>query len=127
MDVFISYSRDDAAYAGRLARAIEQAGFSAWYDHKMPVGDSFNSTIEDAIDNARVILVLVTPRSAKSAWVQYEIGLAMQKGARIIPVTADEVDPGDLPSLLSRMNAMRLSDLDTDAGLSKLIDVLAPA
>ncbi len=39
-DIFISYAREDREIAGRLAGALEAAGWSVWWDSKLRAGTS---------------------------------------------------------------------------------------
>jgi hypothetical protein len=130
MDVFISYSRDDTATALRLASAIEEGGFSVWWDRKIPLGASFDDIIQRALEQARVVVVLLTVRSVKSQWVQYEIGAAIQKiredpASRIICITSDDLNWEDVPMPLRRFQTLSLSELDSNQGRSKLLRALA--
>jgi hypothetical protein len=40
-DIFISYSRDDLAKAKQLATALEQEGWSVWWDQEIPPGKTW--------------------------------------------------------------------------------------
>jgi hypothetical protein len=130
MDVFISYSREDAADAERLARVVEEGGWSVWWDRSIPVGATFDDVIQSALEEAHVVIVLLSPRSVKSQWVQYEIGAALQKiredpTSRILPLTTDDLDWKDVPFPLRRFQALSFSELDTEEGRARLQEALA--
>jgi hypothetical protein len=49
--VFLSYARDDAAAARRLAEALRAAGLEVWFDeNELRGGDSWDAKIRQQID-----------------------------------------------------------------------------
>lgn len=72
VDVFLSYSREDRARIEPLTEALQQAGFSVWYDAALPSGTIFTEEIRRRLDAAACVLVVWTPRSAESRWVNAE-------------------------------------------------------
>src|SRR5258706_7279146 len=85
-DVFISYSRDDQADARRIAEAFQQEGFDVWWDAALRVGETFDTVIEQALLEARAVVVLWSPNSVNSRWVRAEATQADQSGT-LAPVT----------------------------------------
>jgi TIR domain len=71
-DIFISYERLDRARAQRVAEALEQHGWSVWWDRKLLAGDPFDKTIQQALDVARCVIVLWSKTSVSSGWVKDE-------------------------------------------------------
>ncbi|MGZ9020763.1 MAG: toll/interleukin-1 receptor domain-containing protein, partial [Rhodoplanes sp.] len=41
-DIFLSYAREDVSVAQRLARALEDEGWSVWWDRHIPAGQTFD-------------------------------------------------------------------------------------
>ncbi len=70
--VFLSYAHDDAENAQKLARALEEAGHEVWWDFHLHGGSRFSNEIDRALKNAQVVVVIWTPASVTSAWVQDE-------------------------------------------------------
>jgi hypothetical protein len=89
-DIFISYSKEDRPRARTLAEALEQRGFSVWWDRKIPVGKSFQQVIQEAVDEARCIVVIWSEHSVKSDWVQNEAEEGKRRNI-LTPVMLDEV------------------------------------
>jgi hypothetical protein len=78
MDVFISYSHDDRAFAERLERRLESDGISTWIDYKNATwGKPFPASIEEGLDQTRHIICLMSPSWTSSAWSQIERYSAM--------------------------------------------------
>lgn len=98
--VFISHSAIDKPLVRKLSRAIKSGGFEVWLDeHELVVGDPLGKRIAEALQVAKVVIVVVSPDSMKSHWLKYELNLAterMVKGeCRVIPVVigGDDIPP----------------------------------
>jgi TolB-like protein len=75
-DIFLSYNREDQAVAKRFAEAFEAAGLSVWWDVTLRSGDAYDAVTEDALRNAKAVVVLWSPRSVRSRWVRAEASIA---------------------------------------------------
>ena len=62
-DIFLSYKREDEAHAAKLARALEEEGFSVWWDRSLVPADSWHNQIQAALDAAKCVVVIWTPQS----------------------------------------------------------------
>ncbi|HVN01427.1 MAG TPA: toll/interleukin-1 receptor domain-containing protein [Caulobacteraceae bacterium] len=93
-DVFISYKREDEVRVGRLARALEKAGFSIWWDRGLPGGESWRANITAALDAARCVVVVWSHGSVgpEGAFVRDEATRAMVRGV-LVPAMIDRVAP----------------------------------
>ena len=65
-DIFISYASDDEAETKKLAHALESQGWSVWWDRSIPVGQSFDVVIEEALDESKCVVVIWSKVSVKS-------------------------------------------------------------
>ena len=92
-DVFISYKSEDRDLVAPLARGLEQAGYSVWWDKKISAGGTWRETIAAALDGAKVIVVAWSKRtedSAGAAWVFNEVDEAQRLRKPIIPVQLED-------------------------------------
>ena len=87
-DIFISYARPDRERARLFAQALEERGWSVWWDHDIPPGRNFDDVIDEALAQARCIVVLWSQASTASDWVRNEAGEAMQRKV-LIPALID--------------------------------------
>jgi formylglycine-generating enzyme required for sulfatase activity len=72
-DIFISYAREDRPDAERLARALQAKGFAVWWDlESLRSGQSFNRAIQQALTEAKCVVVLWSRTSVGSKWVESE-------------------------------------------------------
>lgn len=147
--VFISYRRDDAAgYAGRLEEALEQrlGRGSAFRDVlDIPPGADFVDAIRQRLAGAQTVLVLIGPRWAggdgsgqrriddAKDFVRLEVQVALDGGARIIPVLLPgarmpaEAELPDALKPLARRNAFTLSDPNWSADVDRLVTAIGIA
>ena len=92
--IFLSYAREDRASAECLARVLEGAGHSVWWDRHIDSGEEFSAEIEAELDKADVVLVAWSSLSVRSRWVRDEAAVGGDTG-RLVPVSID----GSLPPM----------------------------
>ena len=90
--VFVSYSRDDRARALPIIELLEAAGHTIWWDGLLAGGERFARTTEDALENARAVVVLWTRTSIASHWVHDEATRGRDRRV-LVPLTLDGVEP----------------------------------
>ena len=104
--IFISHSSTDNSFVRSLAEKIKNSGYSVWLDERdMIVGDSLAEKISKAIEDARIVLVIVSKASIASKWLKYELNIAtermIQGECRVIPVVKEKVElPPEVKGLL---------------------------
>lgn len=114
-DVFISYKREDRDRVVALARAIEQRGYTVWWDFDLVSGERWSKRIKAELDAALCVVVVWSQNSVEadqtyvSEWVENEADLAAGKGI-LVPVL---IDPGRIAWTHSKI---QLSDLSTWSG-----------
>lgn len=71
-DIFVSYDRKSSAEeTEKLARDLEAAGFSTWWDtQNIRAGDDFYEAIDQHLDLCKAAIIIWTPESARSKWVR---------------------------------------------------------
>jgi adenylate cyclase len=79
-DVFISYAHDDRATARRFADALTAENFSVWIDDALRSGEAYDQVIEQALRDARAVVVLWSKKSVDSRWVRAEATLGERNG-----------------------------------------------
>jgi hypothetical protein len=91
--IFISYSHKDSNYAHQLAKALEQKGFSVWIDDRIDYGSQWPLVIEEHVDKCVAFVVIMTPRSKESSWVQNELSRAQRKKKTVFPLLLEGSEP----------------------------------
>jgi hypothetical protein len=91
-DIFISYARQDRTRAEAIARALEDQGWSVWWDWNIPAGKTFRQVIQEQLDKARCVIVLWSATSVTSKWVIEEASEGEERGI-LVPVFIEKVRP----------------------------------
>lgn len=124
MSIFISYSRKDSSFAERIVRSLQSEGYSVWFDiHNIPSGVQFTAAIDQAISNADNIIVILSPDSVESQWVQREILHASSKNKRIIPIMCRSTP---LPVWINDINYIDFTK-NYSSALNRLLADLPPS
>ena len=88
--IFISYSTKNAEYAYRLAEKLKAEGFNIWIDNaQLRSSDNWWKKIVGALREADAFIVIMTPQSHESRWVQREVALADEWGKAAYPLLLD--------------------------------------
>jgi hypothetical protein len=84
--IFISYSHLDREYVTRLTKALEDHHLPYWVDERIDYSSSWPRVIEEYLDRCAVFLLIMTPTSYASEWVQNELARAQLKKKFIFPL-----------------------------------------
>jgi hypothetical protein len=84
--IFISYSRQDQDYVKNLISAFEKRGLSVWLDDRIDYGSAWQQVIEEHLRACQVFVLVMTPRSYESHWVQCELSCALEMRKPIFPL-----------------------------------------
>jgi hypothetical protein len=122
---FLSHSTKDMEIASKLARDLTAKRVDVWYaDWAIKPGDSLRRKIDEGIEGASYFLVLLTPASLKSEWVQTELDAGMVKriegSCRLIPIILD-LSHDQVPVTMRTLKWVSLNPYDE--GLRQLIAV----
>ena len=84
--VFISYSRRDLDFVEQLAADLKAAGLNVWYDLSgLEGGSRWSRELEKAIRESQYVLVVLSPDSVSSKWVEEEFLFASELNKKTIP------------------------------------------
>jgi hypothetical protein len=91
-DLFISYAREDEPRVRPLASALEQKGWSVFWDHRIPAGQTWRSYIGRNLDEARCVIAVWSQHSVNSRWVTEEADEGQKRGV-LVPILFDSIEP----------------------------------
>jgi WD40 repeat protein len=99
--VFVSYAREDAAFAHRLEQALTGADIRVTGDWQLNRGDSYRDQLRLLILSCDVFLFVLSPDSVMSDACREEVDQAASLGKRMLPVSyrdhgADDQVPASL-------------------------------
>ena len=90
-DIFISYSRQNLQQVIAIRDELkEQVGVDSWIDLKgIESGEQFVNVIIKAIDEAKVILFMISQASMQSEYTKKEVMYARNVGKKVVPIVLD--------------------------------------
>jgi hypothetical protein len=91
--IFISYSRTDTEYAHKLADVLQSKGLEIWIDARLDYGSQWPLELQKQLDSCEAFIVIMTPRSFASEWVQSELQRAKRKLKPIFPLLLEGDEP----------------------------------
>jgi TIR domain-containing protein len=93
-EIFVSYSKDDAARVQVLVAAIEREGWKVFWDQEILPGEDWESYISVHLDAAPVVIPVWSEQSVKSRFVRAEVDRAYKRKPYVlVPVLIDAVEP----------------------------------
>lgn len=134
MKVFISHSAADSDLAKRVADTLRKSGFQVWDTSQVLPGDNWGETLRQALEESSAMVILLTPNSAKSPNIMFELGFALgnmgYKG-RVIPVLAappEQLPMDQIPWVLRHFQMIRLPAEERDGkAIQQIADALLAA
>jgi len=89
--IFVSYSSRDRDFAMRLTKELKNLGASIWIDQLgIGLGENWDNSIEDALEVANTLLLLISKTSAVSQNVQDEVSIAKGNDKKIVPILIEQ-------------------------------------
>ena len=86
--LFVSYSRRNRDRVGDIAGALEQSGYSLWWDRQLASGADYGSVIEREIGAAGCVVVAWSESARESLWVRAEANEALDAG-KLVQLSLD--------------------------------------
>lgn len=98
MPIFISYSHQNKTFVDRLAAQLVQRNVNIWLDRwELSVGDSLVDRIQEAVDGASALLVILSKASVSSEWCKKELSAGLlreleEKRVVVMPVMLEDCE-----------------------------------
>jgi TolB-like protein/cytochrome c-type biogenesis protein CcmH/NrfG len=124
--VFISYASVDAPLAQKVCAALEVSGYSCWIAPRDVVpGTQYADGIVGAIDESRILVLIVSKDALASAHVGRELERAASKRH---PIVALKLDPAPLSRafeyFLNQSQWIEVGPGGTDGAIAKLVEAV---
>jgi hypothetical protein len=85
--VFLSHSHKDNSWCDGFVAELKNNSLDVWYDREgLYVGSQWVKTLEKELQERDIYLIVLTPDSWASQWVQSELSLALGQRKHIIGV-----------------------------------------
>lgn len=125
--VFISYAQADKEVARRITDELRRSSIHVWFDEwELKPGDSIANRIDQAVSTSDLLLVLLSPNSIESHWVQSELNasLSNELKSRAITVVPALIEECEIPTSLSHLSYLDLRS-NIELGLRRLVNQIA--
>lgn len=114
-DLFISYSRDDRAWAKELWRNLrDKSQRNPWIDEELKLASQWWTSILEAIENCDVCIFIMSPKSLESIYCQAEVMYALGLNKPILPIMLKECEiPAEISHFqyLDMTNSLPMADV----------------
>lgn len=85
--IFISYARKYEEFARKIAASLSGVGVKVWLDvQSIPAGMNWSHAIQEGLDTADMMIVIITPESLESRNVESEWQYFISEGKPVIPI-----------------------------------------
>lgn len=123
--IFLSYSRADSDLMGQVRDGLRTAGLTVWTDETLTPGTpSWKKSIEKAIEDAGALVVLLSPDSKNSEWVERELGYARVCNVQIFPVLCRGDERSAIPFELVNTQRTDIRTGDLQPALTSLVPII---
>ena len=84
---FVSYSRQDKEFALKVANDLKAAKAMVWMDQlELIPGDRWDRAVQDALQKASIVVVILSPEAVSSDNVLDEVSFALDEKKTVVPV-----------------------------------------
>ncbi|MDT8414066.1 MAG: toll/interleukin-1 receptor domain-containing protein [Flavobacteriaceae bacterium] len=90
--IFISYAHANSEDVLEIIKKLTDAGLTIWYDAFIKPGSDWDTSIENAINSADVVLVFLSKAAIESKNVKQEYSFAIDEHKTIIPIFLESVE-----------------------------------
>jgi hypothetical protein len=132
MKVFISYYSDEEADAEDITNHLEatfhkynlKVFMASRWDSIAP-GDDWENKIINAVNEANLLLVLMSFDALTRPWINFEIGVAWAKSTPILFLCHNGMDPNALPRPYGSLQAINLNGKTHEDKLKQICDAVS--
>jgi len=87
LTLFISYAHTDSPFVDRLEADLRRQGLATWVDRqRLAGGQRWRHELQEAVERAQVLLIVLSPEAVVSTNVQIEYDYALEQGKVVIPL-----------------------------------------
>jgi len=113
--IFVSHITEEAHLARGIKHHLETAiaGARVFVSAAdISLGDDWRTSLTEALNQSRALVVLCSARSIRRPWINFESGSGWLRGVRVIPVCHSGLRKADLPDPLRAFQVLELVDGD---------------
>ncbi len=85
--IFLSYAHKNCEQVKRLVETLQSEGYHVWFDTHLELGEKYNDTIGERIQNCEAFMCFLTKEFGESEYCRMELRMAAEKYHKyIVPV-----------------------------------------
>lgn len=125
--IFFSHIHEDADYAKSIKDWLDDhllgavVFFVSTDKSSIPLGSEWPKKIRQALENSRIMVVLISSLSVASRWIYFEAGAGYVRGIPVIPICIGGFKKNDLPAPLNFLQAIELPGKESEEQILKII------
>ena len=124
VEVFLSYSHNDRALAGRVAEQLKEKGIDVFLAHEnIEISEEWREEITEHLTNSALLIALLTPNFEKSVWTNQETGFMLGRGAKIIPLIVGETDIKDF-GFVEALQGIHVNEENLQECIEKILKII---
>jgi hypothetical protein len=114
--VFVSFDHGDRAVAETMKALLEQElalrndVFMVTDPTQLRAGDDWLKVVKEGLGSAQIVLLMLSKRSIKKPWVNFEAGAGWLADKRVIPACFGNQKKGNLPAPYSHWQGVNLPE-----------------
>jgi hypothetical protein len=117
--IFISFTNRDQVAARAMSRFLGQLAplfgenvdtFHSSDRNVIFAGDDWMKRVFDELQPTKILISMLSPKSVKKPWINFEAGAAWLRGAKVIPVCFGGLTVGKLPKPYSNLQAVEIDN-----------------
>ncbi len=121
--IFLSYASEDSNRATELMNELaKQPNVDVFTSDKMSAGENWRTKIKEALSESDFFLVLLSPTSVRSRWIQFELGVAWGLNKLIIPIVTSHDVVDRIPLNLAELPVLEMKQLKRPQAISEIIE-----
>lgn len=115
-DLFVSHNRKDKEWVRNFVSFLRFSGLTVFFDEdNIRFGADISTSISNAIENSRHVVLVLSSNSVKSDWVALEYAISLYsdpaaKEEKIIPIKLENIENTQIPLALRRLRFVDLTD-----------------
>jgi hypothetical protein len=110
-DIFLSYSPGDRDWVEKFRTNLMDQGIQVFdASRDIQPGQDWTAVLEEALSQSRYMIIVLTPNSLSSNWVNFELGAAVSMQKSLIPIVSKELTDSDLPFPVRRWIHLSMED-----------------
>lgn len=124
--LFICHASEDKPIVELLCSFLDQQGIPVWYDtREIKVGESIVQRVEQGLDTASHVVVVLSAKSAQKPWVQRELSSTLMRqldnaSVKLLPVLIEECA---IPPLIADIKYADCR-VDRHLGFSRILEAI---